>query len=89
MLAIMKWEKKEQDLLARGITPVTINQHKCSRPWYYAHGGSLNAENGVGIFGEGIQQVAIRLQDATQGTFEPNRENDEWTYALQNLEQPS
>ena len=92
MLAIMKWEKKEQDLLARGITPVTINQPQHLRNWYYAHGGSLNPETGECIYGQNIQQVAQRLQDAiqavAQGAFQPDREKDELTYALQNPEHP-
>jgi hypothetical protein len=30
-VTIPKWEKMEQDLLARGITPATINWPECSR----------------------------------------------------------
>jgi hypothetical protein len=42
------------------------------------------------MFGQKIQQVAQRLQDAihaaAQGTFELDREKDKLTYALQNPE---
>ena len=90
MLAIMKWEKKEQDLLARGITPVTINQPQHLRNWYYAHGRSLNLDNGECIFGERIQAATYRLQETietvAQGTFELDREKDELTYTFQNFE---
>jgi hypothetical protein len=48
----------EHDLLVRGITPVTINWPEHSRNWYYAHGGSLDPENGECIFSERIQQEA-------------------------------
>jgi hypothetical protein len=54
----------EEALLARGITPATINWPERSRNLDYAHGGSLHPENGECIFGERIQQAAIRLQEA-------------------------
>ena len=53
-LAKPKWEKMEQDLIDKGITPATINWPERSRNWYYAHGGSLNPDNGECIFGERI-----------------------------------
>jgi hypothetical protein len=52
----------------------------------------LNLENGECIFGERIQRVAIRLQEAieavAQRIFQPDREKDELTYALENPEHP-
>ena len=57
-LARPKWEKIEQDLIGKGITPVTVNWPERSRNWYYAHGGSLNPETGECIYGQNIQQVA-------------------------------
>ncbi|RLM78830.1 hypothetical protein C2845_PM12G12850 [Panicum miliaceum] len=65
-VAIPKWEKMEEDLLAIGTTPATINWLERSRNWYYAHGRSLNPENGECIFGERIQQATIRLQEAIE-----------------------
>ena len=60
--------------------------------WYYAHDGTLDPETVECIFGQKIQQVARRLQEAiqvvSQGTFQPDREKDELTYALQNPEHP-
>ena len=61
-LAKPKWEKMEQDLFDKGITPATINWPEHSRNWYYAHGGSLDPETGACIFGQNIQQVIQRLQ---------------------------
>ena len=50
----------------------------------------MNPENGELIFGKRIQQAASRLVEAisvvAQGIFEPDREKDELTYALQNPE---
>jgi len=62
--AMRKWEKMEQDLLARGIIPATMNWPERSRNWFYAHGGSLNPYNGGCIFRPRIPQAANRLQEA-------------------------
>ncbi len=61
-----------------------------SKLWFYAHGGSLNPEDGSLIFGDEIHEAAHRLTDAveasSQGMFRPDREKDELTLALQNPE---
>ena len=49
-----KWEKMEQNLINKGITPATITWPECSKNWYYAHGGTLNPETGEYIFGQKI-----------------------------------
>jgi hypothetical protein len=78
----------ELDLINKGIQPTTINWPERSRNWYYAHGGTLDPETGECFYGPTIRQVAQRLQDAiqaaAQGTFQPDREKDELSYALQN-----
>ena len=78
--------------LAKDITPATITWPERSKNWYYAHGGTLDPETGEGIFGQKIQQVSRRLQEAiqvvSQGTFQPDREKNELTYALQNSQHP-
>nr|ABA96332.1 transposon protein, putative, CACTA, En/Spm sub-class [Oryza sativa Japonica Group] len=90
--AIPKWDKLEAELIARGIEPTTANWPERSRNWFYAHGGSLNPGDGSLIFGDEIRDAARRLADAieasTQGTFQPDREKDELTLALQNPEHP-
>ena len=63
-LAKVKWEKMEQDLIDKDITPATINWPECSKNWCYAHGGTLNPETGECIYGQKIHQAAQRLQDA-------------------------
>ena len=91
-LAIPKWEKMEQDLLDRGIVPATMNWPERSRTQSYGHEGSLDPVTGSCIYGQKIQQVAQRLQEAIQavaeGTFQPDRERDELTYDLGNPEHP-
>ena len=91
-LAVPKWEKMEQDLLDRGIQPATMNWPERSRTWFYGHGGSLDPLTGDCVYGPNIQRAAQRLQEAIQaaaeGTFKPDRERDELTYALGNPEHP-
>ena len=52
----------------------------------------MDPETGECIYGPNIRQAAERPQEAiqavTQGTFQPDREKVELTYALQNLEHP-
>ena len=82
----------EQDLLDRGIQPATMNWPERSRTWFYGHGGSLDPLTGDCIYGPNIQRAAQSLQEALQaaaeGTFQPDRERDELTYALENPEHP-
>ena len=82
----------EQDLLDRGIEPATMNWPERLRTWFYGHGGSLDPLTGDCIYGRKIQLAAQRLQEAIQsvaeGTFQPDRERDELTYALGNPEHP-
>ena len=69
-----------------------MNWHERSRTWVYSHGESLDPVTGSCIYGQKIQQAAQRLQEAIQavaeGTFQPDREMDELTYALGNSEHP-
>ena len=51
----------------------------------------MDPETGECVFGQKIQQVPLvqeAIQAVSQGTFQPNREKDELTYALQNPEHP-
>jgi hypothetical protein len=44
--AIQKWHKMEQDLMDRGIQPVTWDWPKRSKQWLFANGVTLNQEDG-------------------------------------------
>ena len=44
--AIPKWEKMEADILAKGITPESLNWPKRAKNWFFAHGGRLDLESG-------------------------------------------
>ena len=84
--AIPKWEKMEADILAKGITPESLNWPKCAKNWFFAHGGRLDLETRKLVHGTKLKRATQRLSYALQakaiGAFRPNREKDELTYAL-------
>lgn len=88
--AIPKWEKMEADIIAKGIVPQTLSWPKRARYYFYAHGGRLDPETGAFITSDAIREATQRLNEALrlseEGSFQPNRENDELTYALGNPE---
>lgn len=89
---VPKWQKMEDALARRGIVPATVDWPERSKHWYYTHGGTLNPSDGSLIFGDDICQAAHCLVDAleasSEGRFHPDREKDELTLALENLEHP-
>lgn len=58
--AIPKCESMEGALVAKGIRPCTMDWPELSRNWFYGHGGTLDLEIGVCIFGERIQTTTQR-----------------------------
>ena len=48
----------EEDLLAKGINPFSINWPERSKNWFFMHGVSLNLENGEPVVGGTIKEVA-------------------------------
>ena len=88
--AIPKWEKMEAELIARGIIPATLHWKPRAKHFFFAHGGTLNPENGALITSDQLSVAAERFEQALKavedGSFKPDRENDELTYALGNPE---
>ena len=87
------WDKAENDLIAKGVEPETLNLPDCSRTWFFRVGGTLDPETGKCVWTD--EQLAIpmiKLQKciaaAQEGTFIPDRENNELTMALGNPEHP-
>ena len=84
--AIPKWQKMEDDLVARRIVPATFNWPLQAKLYFYTHGGSLNMEDGSFITSDAIREAADRLEVAlkavSEGSFKSDREKDELTYAL-------
>ena len=88
---IPKVHQMEQALLDRGIRPCSLDWPERPKNWFFGHGGSLD-ENGSLVFPSNLREAALRLvqslEDSAQGTFQADRENDEFTRALQNPEHP-
>jgi len=82
---VPKWDRMEQEMLARGVTPETIAKNWCERSkhWFYGHGGSVDPDTRVLVWGQEISRAAerlVRAREAVQsGEFRPNREKDELT----------
>ncbi|RLM73386.1 transposase [Panicum miliaceum] len=88
--AIQKWQKMEQDLMDRGIRPVTWDWPERSKERLSANGITLNQEDGSFVvplaMEELSQNLVTTIQEAREGTFQLHRENDELTRALKNCE---
>ena len=84
--AILKWQKMEEDLIARGIILATFNWPLRAKYFFYAHGGTLNMEDGSFVTSDAIREAANKLNDVlkavSEGSFKLDREKDELTYAL-------
>ena len=80
----------ENDLIAKEIVPQTLSWPKQAMYYFYAHGGTLDPDTRMFVTSDVLREAAQRLDDAMryteEGTFQPNRENDELTYTLGNAE---
>ena len=88
-----KWAKAENDLLDKGIEPQTMNWPDRCRTWFFGAGGKLDPVSGRCVWTDEQMRIPVkRLQHyidaAQQGTFIPDRENDELTMVLGNPEHP-
>jgi len=76
----------EDDLIARGIVPATFNWPQRAMYFFYAHVGSLNPEDGSFVTSDAIREADNRLDETLKavfvGSFKPDEEKDELTYAL-------
>jgi hypothetical protein len=81
----------EEDLIARGIIPATFNWPLRAKYFFYAHGGTLNMEDGSFVTSDRIREAADKLDTTlkavAEGTWKPDREKYELTYALGTPEQ--
>src|SRR3954465_78883 len=86
-------DKAEQDLIDRGIRPETWNLSERAKNWFFGAGGTLDPEKGKCVWTDKkLDLPAKKIQEffaaSTEGTFVPDRENDELTQALGNPEHP-
>ena len=76
----------------RGIRPATWDWLDRSKWWLFANGVTLNQMDGTLVVPGNMEEVArdlvIAIDESKQGTFQPQRENDELTRVLKNLEHP-
>jgi len=76
----------------KGIRPATWEWPDRSKWWLFANGVSLNPTDGTLVVPGNMEEVArdlvTAIDEAKQGTFQPQRENDELTRALKNPEHP-
>ena len=63
-VAIPKWEKMENDLIAKGIVPQTLSWPKRARYYFYVHGGTLDTDTRMFVTSDVLREAAQRLEDA-------------------------
>ena len=84
--AISKWQKMEADIIAKGIEPESAKWPPRSKNWFFSHGGRLDPQTSLVVYGQTLETAARRLAFAIEakeiGVFKPNREKDELTYAI-------
>ena len=93
LVARPKWAKTENDLVDKGIEPETINWPDRCRTWFFGAGGTLDPLTGKCIWTNDQMDIPVSklkqyIEAAQEGTFFPDRENDELTMALGNPEHP-
>jgi hypothetical protein len=62
-VAIPKWQKMEQDLIAKGIISTVFHWPERSKNWYYAHGGRLYPDDGTLEFPPTLREKALELMN--------------------------
>ena len=60
----------EEDLIARGILPATFNWPLRAKYYFYAHGGTLNMEDGSFVTSDAIREAANKLDEALKAMSE-------------------
>ena len=89
-----KWDKKEQELLDKGVTPEWMREEweLRARNWFLAHGGSYDEITGDLICCDGIrvprETWLEKVKEIKDGKlkFKPDREKDLLTLVLWNVE---
>ena len=95
-VAMPKWDKKEQELISKGIAPEPIREEweLRARNWFLGHGSTYDETTGDLLCPDGIRvprqkwlEVVKEIREGTR-KFIPDRENDLLTVALGNREKP-
>ena len=76
-LVVPKWKNMEEDLITRGIVPANFNSPLRAKYFFYAHGGTLNMEDGsfgtTDTIREPTDRLDVALKAVSDGSFKPNR----------------
>ena len=90
--ALPKWDKAEEELRGKGITPSTHDVPRRARNWLLAHGAKYDKQTGKLVVDKKIEtphkKLLTVLENVKQGKFKPDREKDELSEALGNSEHP-
>jgi hypothetical protein len=83
----------ENDLLAKGVEPVSQNWPDRVRTWVFGNGGALDPETGEVVFADPklaipMKKIDEAIKEVEEGRFHPDREKDVLTKALGNPEHP-
>jgi hypothetical protein len=88
--SLPEWDKKDADLIARGIIPATQQLPGRARNWFLGHGGYVDEQTWELIAPPAIvkpkDELVKALQEDQEGKFIPDRERDVLTKALGNAE---
>jgi hypothetical protein len=83
----------EEALLAQGTIPAVIDWPERVKNWSYAHGGTINSEEGTLDHPSSLREAALEIlkviEDVKAGKVKVDREIDELTMALKNPEYPA
>ncbi|KAI5005413.1 hypothetical protein ZWY2020_032656 [Hordeum vulgare] len=81
--AIPKWDKKEQDLLDKGIVPEPLRDEweLRARNWFLAHGGSYDEEIGDLICSDGLRIPRENCRERAKKQ-QQDKENDKFNQLL-------
>jgi hypothetical protein len=88
--SVPQWDKKDADLIARGIVPATQQFPRRPRNWFYGHGRNIDEQTGELIAPPAIvkpkDEFVKPVQEVQEGKFIPDRERDMLKKALRNAE---
>jgi hypothetical protein len=81
-VAIPKWRKMEQDLIAKGIISAIFHWPERSKNWYYAHGGRLNPDDGTLEFPPTLREKALELMNKIEVVKAGRLKVEKWMSSL-------
>jgi hypothetical protein len=59
--AMPKWRKMEEDLLTQGTISAVVDWPERVKNWYYAHGGTINSEDGTLDYPPSLRETALEI----------------------------